>query len=126
VLDEEVVCRAWLATDVVEYRTELRVDVRHLVEHAAKPSQIVRMPTHVCCDERRIRVTLEQVVALRHEIFERRPAGARPISSVAEQRQLEPPFIVEIDRLKEFLRLGRMNEDRNLQSTRRFEDWIEL
>src|SRR5215207_8220154 len=86
VRDEEVVRRARLAADVVEDRADLGVDVRHRVEHLAEPSQIVGLPPHVRGDERRLRMLLEETVALSHQLFERGIFAGR-VAAIAEQRE---------------------------------------
>ena len=83
------------------------------------------MPPHVRGDERRLRMLAEQVVALRHQLFEARKAVLR-IATVREQRELEPTLVRVVDRLEELLRIGGVDEHRKPEPRARVPDRIEL
>jgi hypothetical protein len=106
---------ARLAADVVQDGAHFRVDVRHLVEQLAKPAEIVPVPAEMRHHEAGLRVLLEQAIALRDQLLEARKLVGR-IAPIAEQRQLEPPLVLEIDRLEELLRLRRVDEHRDVQA----------
>ncbi len=59
-----------------------------------------------------------------HQLLERRKLFGR-IAAAREQRELEPAFVLVIDRLPELLRVSGVNEDRQLEPGRRLKDRIE-
>ena len=105
---------ARLTADVVEHGADLRVEVWHLVHHLREAAQVVRVPSHVRGDERRLRMLAKQVVPLCHQRLEARKPVLR-IATIRKQREFEPALIREIDRLEEFRRIGDVDEDRDLQ-----------
>ena len=84
------------------------------------------MPAHVRGDERRLRVLLEQVVALAPSALRSAGYSLGRIAPIAEQRELEPAFVVVVDRLEELGRIGGVDEDRDLEPRARLPDRIEL
>ncbi len=58
------------------------------------------MPSHVRSNERRLRMCLEEAIALRHELLERRILAGR-VAPIPEQRELQPAFVVRVVRLEE-------------------------
>ena len=86
--------------------------------------QVVRVPAHVRGDERRLRMPAEQVVALGHQLLEARKP-VRRIAAVGEERELEPALVVVVDRLEELLRIGGVDEHRQVQPRARVPDRIE-
>ena len=83
------------------------------------------MPAKVRRDERRLRMTPEEAIALGHQLLERRVRRRRE-PSVAEERQLEPALVLVVDRLEELLRIGGVDEDRNIEPCGGLPDRIEL
>ena len=65
------------------------------------------------------------VVAFRQQLFERH-ATRLVVAAIGKQGELQPPLVVHVERLEEFLRLGRVDEDGNAQTTERRPDRIEL
>src|SRR4029453_3306338 len=125
VLDEKVVRKAWLPADVVKHRADLAVDVRHLVEHPPETSEVIRVPSQMSCDKRRLGMLLEQPIALGHQRLESRKARIL-ITAILEQRTLHPAPIREIDRIPELLWVRGVDEDRDVEAIRRIPDRIEL
>ena len=125
VFDEEVVRAARLTTDVVQHRANFRVHVGHLVEHLAQPAEVVRVPAHVRRDEDRSWMLAEQVVPLARDLLEAREP-VRRISALGKQRQLQPALVAVVDRLKELLRVGGVNEHRKPEASARIPDGIEV
>ena len=76
-------------------------------------------------DERRLRMLLEETVALRHQLFERGIVAGR-VAPIAEQRELQPALVVVVDRLEELRGIGGMDEDRNLETGARLPERIEI
>jgi hypothetical protein len=68
--DEEIVRGAGLTPDVVEYGTDIDIQVRHLRHHPAESSKIVGVPTHVRSDEGRLRIPAKKIVPLLHQLLE--------------------------------------------------------
>ncbi len=68
---------------------------------------------------------LEHAVALGHQLLEARELAGW-IAAVAEERQLEPALVLEVDRLEELLRFGRVDEHRDAQAAGRGPDRVEL
>src|SRR4030095_12437371 len=125
VLDEKVVRKAWLPADVVKHRADLAVDVRHLVEHPPETSEVIRVPSQMSCDKRRLGMLLEQPIALGHQRLESRKARIL-ITAILEQRQLQPALIRVIDRIPELMWIRGVDEDRDVEVSRRIPDRIEL
>ena len=104
-LTKKSCARARLAADVVQHRADLRVHVRHLVQHLAEPAEVVGVPAHVRGDEGRLRIAAEQIVALRHQLLEVRKLSGG-YATAREQRELEPALVGVVDRLVELLRIA--------------------
>ena len=85
---------ARLTSQVVENRRELEDDVRVLVEQLGGPAEIVRMPAEMRRDEARLRVLLEQIVALGDELLEG-DVLVQVLAAIREERQLEPSLVVQ-------------------------------
>jgi hypothetical protein len=106
---------ARLAPEVVQHGAEFGVEIRHLVEHSSQASQVIAMPAQMRRHELRLRMPLEQPIALRHQCLE----GWIPIGrirAIGEQRQLKPPLVAHVDRLEEFRRIGGVDEHGKVQA----------
>ena len=84
------------------------------------------MPAQVREHEGRLRVPLEQAVALGHQLLERGKPRPVLVAAVGIERQLEPALVVVVERLEELRRIGGVDEDRNLEPRGRLPDRIEL
>src|SRR5687768_15385514 len=124
VLDEEVAGGARLPADVVQYRADLRVDVRH-VEDLPEVLQVVRLPAHMGGDEGCLRVLPEEVVALCHQRIEPRHLVLRD-STPGKQCQFQPALVPVVHRLIELGGITRVDEHRQSQSRRRVPDRFQL
>ena len=108
--------RARLSADVVEYGTDIYVDIGHVGQHPAKPSQVVGVPSHVRGDEGRPRMPAEKIVAFLHELVEVRML-VRGYATSWKERQLEPSLVGVVDRLVELLRVSGVDEHWKLQAS---------
>ena len=76
-------------------------------------------------DEARLRMLLEEVVALCHQVFERHLTGL-VVSPVGEERELEPALVLHVNRLEELLGLGGVDEGWEVEPRERVPDRVEL
>ncbi len=83
------------------------------------------VPPHVGRHEGRARVAAEEVVPLRHQLLEVRVLVRRNLPP-REERQLEPPLVVVIQRLVELRRIGGVDEDRQAKACRRLPHRLEI
>ena len=118
--------RSRLPPDVVQHGADLSGQIRHPVEHRAKPRQVVRVPSHVRDDEMGLRMSGEEAVAFGHQLFERGETRAIRIAAVRIERQLEPALVVIVDRLEELGGIGSVDVHGNLQTRACLPDGIEF
>ena len=83
------------------------------------------MPAEVGGDEARLRVLAKEVVALGHQLFEG-DLTRLVVAAIGEERELEPALVVEVERLEELLRLGGVDEDREIEPGEGLPDRIQL
>src|SRR5690606_15089728 len=125
VSDEEVPGRAGLAPELVQDGPDLVIHVRELVEQRARALEVVAVPAEVRRDERRLGVLAEEVVPLLHERLEV-DLVRTVVAPVGEERELQPPLVLQIERLVERRWLRGMDERRNIESGHGLPDRIEL
>ena len=87
-----------------------------LVEELREPAVVVAVPRKVRGDEFRLRVLLEQPVAFREELLHLRVLLGHP-AAIGEQRELQPPLVVEVERTEELRRIRGVDEDGNIQAS---------
>jgi len=90
-----------------------------------RAAQIVGVPSQVRHDERRLRVFPEQAIAFGVDLLEGREAIPR-IPAIGIERELEPALVLIVDRLKELLRVGRVDQHGHVETCRGVPDGIEL
>ena len=74
-------------------------------------------------DVPRVRVLLDHVIALGHELLE---ADAVLMTTIRKQSQLEPALVMRVDRIEERLRLSDVNQHRDVQPDAGVPDRIEF
>src|SRR5215212_2785882 len=84
------------------------------------------MPAQMRQHPRGSRVLGEQTIALAHQLFERRKARPILVAAIRIERQLEPPFVLVVQGLKELGWIRNVDEDRNLQVRGLLPYWIQL
>ncbi len=115
-----------LPADIVKHRADFRVHVGMSIEKLAESCKVVGMPAHVSGNERRLRISCEQIVPLLHQLVEARILILR-IPSPWKQRELEPPLVRQIYLVaKEFLRVTGVNENWNSKTRAFLPDGIEV
>jgi hypothetical protein len=72
-----------------------------------------------------LRMLAEHAVALVQQFLEARELAGR-VAPVAEQRELEPAFVGEVDGLEELLRLGGVDEHRHAEAAAHRPDGVEV